>query len=117
MHQESLFTNSVIRALESRGYHTRWLQDGKTAVKFFAGNKPILHARVILVEDNLPNANALDILKHFKRDKNARRSKIFWLSSQLTGVETPLALGCFDYVNIPCNISAFMHRLHQALES
>jgi hypothetical protein len=45
-----------------------------------------------------------------------QRSKVVWLSTATTEVEKALCLGCFDYINIPCNISAFMYRLRHILE-
>jgi diguanylate cyclase (GGDEF)-like protein len=116
LHQESLFATSILRAMETRGYHTQWFQDVKTASEVFTGNNPI-HSRVILVEDNLPDGNGLDILKQFKRDKITQRSRVIWLSNNLSEVEKAKNLGCFDYINMPCNVSAFMNRLRQALES
>ncbi|MBW4672162.1 MAG: response regulator [Cyanomargarita calcarea GSE-NOS-MK-12-04C] len=116
LHQDSFFATSILRAMETRGYHTQWFQDGKTALDALAVNNPI-HSRVILVEDNLPLRDGLDVLKQFKRDKITQRSRVVWLSSNLSEVEKAKSLGCFDYINLPCNVSAFMNRLRQALES
>jgi diguanylate cyclase (GGDEF)-like protein len=117
LHQDSPFAASIMDALETRGYHAHWLQDGKHAIELLAGNTPSLHGRVILLQENLPNKNGLEVLKHLKRDKIIQRSKILWLSTQLDEVEKALKLGCFDYINIPSKISTFMYRLRQILES
>lgn len=117
IHQDSPFANSIINALSTRGYHAHWLKDGKKALEFLSGNTPNMHSRVILLEDNLPLFNGVEILKHFQRDKITQRSKIIWLSQNLNEVEKALHLGCFDYVNIPCKISAFMYHIRQALLS
>jgi diguanylate cyclase (GGDEF)-like protein len=116
LHQDSFFATSILRAMETRGYHTQWFQDGKTALEALAVNNPI-HSRVILVEDNLPLRDGLDVIKQFKRDKITQRSRVVWLSNNLSEVEKAKSLGCFDYINLPCNVSAFMNRLRQALES
>lgn len=117
IHQDSPFANSIMGALEMRGYHSYWLKDGKTALEVLAGNTPSLHGRVLLLEENLPLLNGLEIVKRFKRDKITQRSKVVWLSENLSQVENVLNLGCFDYINVPCKISAFMYRLRQVLLS
>ncbi len=114
IHQDSPFAAAIILALKTRGYHTRWLQDEKTTLEALFENNPV-QSRVILL--GLPPQQGLSILKNFKRDKITQRSRVVWLASQLSEVEQAMSLGCFDYINIPCNISAFMNRLRQALES
>jgi CheY-like chemotaxis protein len=63
------------------------------------------------LEDNFPNLNGIELLKHFKRDKITQRSKIVWLSSDASMVEKAMSMGCFDYINLPCSIPALIHRL------
>ncbi len=115
LYQDSQFATSIMAALSRRGYHAHWLKDGKTALDILTGNKPSLHAKAILVEENLPLLNGMEILKHFKREKITQRSKVIWLSEQLMEVEKAKNLGCVDYIDVPCNISAFMLRLRQVL--
>ncbi len=113
IHQDSPFATIILQALKTRGYHTRHLQDEKTALEALCGNNP-MQGRVILLAEL---SQSLEILKHFKRDKITQRSRVVWLASELSEVEQAMSLGCFDYINVPCNISAFMYRLRQALES
>ncbi len=117
VHQDSAFATSVMSALLTRGYHAHWLKDGKTALDILAGNKPSLHAKAILIESNLPLLEGIEVLKHFKREKITQRSKVIWLSEESIEVEKAKNLGCVDYINVPCNISAFMLRLRQVLGS
>ncbi|BAZ13823.1 response regulator receiver modulated diguanylate cyclase [Calothrix sp. NIES-4071] len=114
LHRDSEFAHKIMGALEIRGYHAHWLQDGQRALSL-AGNSPSLYGKVILLEDDLPNVNGLDLLKEFKRCKVMQRTKVLWLATQTHYVETALKLGCFDYINVPCNVSAFMHRLRHLL--
>ncbi|MGF1674657.1 MAG: response regulator [Rivularia sp. (in: cyanobacteria)] len=116
LHQDCTFANLVMEALLTRSYHVHWLKDGKTALEMLGEKSPSIHSGIILLEENLPGLNGLEILKHFKRDKVIQRSKIVWLSQTTNEVEKALCLGCFDYVNVPCNISAFMYRLRYFLE-
>jgi PleD family two-component response regulator len=116
LHQDSAFANSVMEALLTRSYEVRWLKDGKTALEALAEKSPLLHGEIILLEENLPGLNGLEILKHFKKDKIIQRSKVVWLSTATNQVEKALCLGCFDYINVPCNISAFMYRLRHCIE-
>ncbi len=114
LHRDSEFAHQIMGALQIRGYHAHWLQDGQRALSL-AGNSPSLYGKLILLEDNLPSVNGLDLLKEFKRSKVIQRTKVLWLATQTRYVETALNLGCFDYINVPCNVSAFMHRLRQCL--
>ncbi len=115
IHQDSPFAASILQALKTRGYHTRHLQDENTTLEALCGNNP-MQGRVILLGE-LPQQQGLSILKNFKRDKITQRSRVVWLAGELSEVEQAMILGCFDYINVPCNISAFMNRLRQALES
>jgi|GEM_PF-2253 len=115
IHQDSPFAASIILALKTRGYHTRHLQEEKTTLEALCGNNP-MQGRVILLGE-LPQQQRLSILKNLKRDKITQRSRVVWLAGELSEVEPAMSLGCFDYINVPCNISAFMNRLRQALES
>lgn len=117
LHQDSEFAASIMEALTTRGYHANWLQDGQTALKSLTGNNPSLYGRVILLEDNFCGFQGFDLLKHLKKDKVTQHSKILWLSTKSHEVENALNSGCFDYINLPCNISAFMHRLRRAMEN
>jgi diguanylate cyclase (GGDEF)-like protein len=119
LHQNSEFAMSIIQALSIRGYHAHWLQDIDNIFTILGGNSPSLYGKVILLEDNLSQICGLEILKSFKKDKITQHSKVFWLSNksinQSMELEQALNLGCFDYINLPCNISSFMQRINQAL--
>ncbi|MEA5596358.1 response regulator [Rivularia sp. UHCC 0363] len=116
LHQDSKFAHLIMEALLTRSYHVHWLKDGKTALKVLAEKSPSVHGGIILLEENLPGLDGLEILKHFKRDKVIQSSKVVWLSQTTGEVEKALCLGCFDYINVPCNISAFMYRLRHLWE-
>lgn len=114
LHHDSEFAHKIIGALEIRGYHSHWIQDGQRAISVMVNN-PSLYGKIILLEDNLPIVNGLNLLKEFKRSKVTQRTKLLWLATQSSDVEIALNLGCLDYINVPCNVSAFMHRLRQTL--
>ena len=116
LNQDSAFANSIMEALLTRSYHVHWLKDGNAALEALAKKSFSLHGEVILLEENLPGLNGLEILKHFKKDKIIHRSKVIWLSTATSEVEKALHWGCFDYINVPCNISAFMYRLRHFVE-
>ncbi|MEM9926034.1 MAG: response regulator [Cyanobacteria bacterium P01_D01_bin.50] len=116
LHQDCPFANSLVEALLTRSYHIHWLKDGKAALEVLGEKSPSLRGEVILLEENLPGLSGLEILKYFKQDKIIQRSKVVWLSTLASQVEKALCLGCFDYINVPCNISTFMYRLRHILE-
>jgi diguanylate cyclase (GGDEF)-like protein len=115
LHQDCAFANSIIEALLTRSYRVYWLKDGKQVLEVLEG-KSSLDGKVILLEENLPGLNGLEILKHFKQRQIIPKSKVIWLSTTTNEVEKALHLGCLDYVNVPCNISAFMYRLRHFVE-
>jgi response regulator of citrate/malate metabolism len=57
----------------------------------------------------------MELLKHFKREKITQCAKVIWLAEESNEVEKAKNLGCVDYIDVPCNISAFMLRLRQIL--
>ncbi|MBV6624993.1 MAG: response regulator [Rivularia sp. (in: Bacteria)] len=117
LHQDSEFASLIMDALITRSYHVHWLKDGKSALEVLAAKSSSLHGKVILLEENLPGLEGLEILKQFKDNKLIQSSKVIWLSTTTDKVEKALSLGCSDYINIPCNISAFMYRLRHFLET
>jgi diguanylate cyclase (GGDEF)-like protein len=115
LHQDSIFAKSLMDAVFTRGYHYRWLQEIDNVLETLAESNPSLHGKVILLDESFSKLGGLEILKQFKKDKVFQRSKVVWLSKQSSEVEEALSLGCCDYINIPCNLSAFMQRLNQIL--
>ncbi|AFZ01196.1 response regulator [Calothrix sp. PCC 6303] len=118
LHHDSGFATSIMKALSIRGYHACWLQDKDNIFRNLAGQNPTLYGKVILLEDNLSNASGLEVLESFKKYKITQRSKVFWLShkslNQTIELEQAMSLGCFEYINVPCNISSFMQQINQA---
>jgi diguanylate cyclase (GGDEF)-like protein len=115
LQQDSIFSQSLMKAIFTRGYHYRWLQEIDNVLEIVAGNNPSLYGKVILLDESFSKLGGLEILKQFKKDRIFQRSKVVWLSNQSSEVEAALSLGCCDYINIPCNLSAFMQRLNQIL--
>ncbi|AFY53546.1 diguanylate cyclase (GGDEF) domain-containing protein [Rivularia sp. PCC 7116] len=116
LHQNSEFASSIMDALLTRSYHVDWLKDGKSALEILAKTSSSLHGKVILLEENLPVFDGLEILKQLRANKVIQHSKVVWLSTTISQVEKALSWGCLDYINIPCNISSFMYRLRHLLE-
>ena len=116
IHHDCGFANSIMEALTTRSYHPHWFTDGKAALKLIAKKNPSMYGKIILVEDNLPDLSGLEVLKHLKRDKVIHKSKVIWLSNLKSEIDKALHLGCCDYINVPCNISAFMYRLRCLVE-
>lgn len=114
LYEKSDFANSIVSALITRGYHSYCLQDGDSALSFLAGKSPSLYGRIILLQDNLPGKDGLQILENFKKNTIIKTSKILWLSNEFKNVELAMKMGCFDYVNLPCKISAIMYQLRHA---
>lgn len=116
IYPKSDFAQAILRALETRGYHTRWLQSGKEALNQLKTKPPKLKAPVILLADHLPDFDYLRMLRELSTLR-LKQHRILLLLSQpnLKGqIQTEQV---FDYLLIPCNLSVIMQRLRQALES
>ncbi|HUY13675.1 MAG TPA: response regulator [Terriglobia bacterium] len=109
----------LLNALQTRGYRARWLQDGKTALKMLGGERPILGARIILIEVELPGMDGLSLLKHLASSGSLKESKVIMLTSPAVGndAQAALQLGAFDQVVKPFNPPVVVQRIRRALES
>jgi diguanylate cyclase (GGDEF)-like protein len=114
VHPDSSVAQPLLYALETRGYHNHWLQDGETAIDLLAGNKPEMRSQIILIEKNLPGIDGLELLKQLTQEQVTRHSKLIMLSLSPSEAETASELGAFDYISDPYRLPVVMQRLRRA---
>ncbi|KAM3106633.1 response regulator [Phormidesmis sp. 146-33] len=117
VHSDQAFAKLILKALETRGYHTHWLQDGSDAVRAIAGSNPLLRPKVILLGSDLPNLSGEKVLQQLKRKKITRSARVILLPTHCSEAEKAIEMGAFDYVLMPCSLVGLMQRLRQALEA
>lgn len=105
--------------LESRGFRARWFQDGNAAHKLLGGQQPALHAKVILLDVDLPGLDGLSLLKRLAWDGTLRESRVIMLTAPTVTNEAQAALevGACDYLVKPFNLPVAIQRIRQALDS
>lgn len=116
-HQESPFAASLLHALETRGYQSHWLKDGKTAIECFSENAFDLQGSVIVLEENLPKQDGVQVLRRLARSKVTQQSRVILLLSDAKRAEKVMELGAFDYIVTPCELPVLMQHLRRALSS
>lgn len=117
VHPDSIFAASIVNALETRGYHYRWLQDGKTALDAIEGAGPKLRATAVLWAGDLPDIKILPFLKRWKKNKLARDTRLVLLLPNPTAqIDELLEIAAFDYVMTPCSSNVIMQCLYRSLE-
>jgi diguanylate cyclase (GGDEF)-like protein len=115
VYPEQEFAHALLSALDTRGYHTRWLKTGKEAIKCFKP-KRANNAAVILLSDSLPDLAWRDFVRRLGA-KQRNRLKIILLLNQADTIEQSQAAWLFDYLLVPCHPGIVMQRLRQALGS
>ena len=114
IHPENELAQPILWALETRGYHTRWLRFGQEAIAALSGESPSLKPRLILLSQDLSDIDGLNVLKQLGVNILQQSRTIFLLSNPDL-VEPAQGLGIFDYVLKPLNVTVLMQRLRQTL--
>ncbi|WP_416674894.1 response regulator [Egbenema bharatensis] len=109
---EDNFAQTLMRALDTRGYHTCWFKQGKDAIKRFRARRSPFQASAILLSDNLTDLSWRDLVKRLGT-KQRHQMRIILLLSQSDTVEKNQADLLFDYLLVPCPTSVVMQRLRQ----
>ena len=107
----------VMHALEARRYSVRWIRDGAEAAAALTGDKPLISARVVLMEVNLSTLDGLSVLRALAAAQALRRTRVVMLSQRTSDAETLQAfeLGAFDYVAKPFSVAVLAERVRRAL--
>lgn len=115
---DAMLVELLGHALQSRGYSSRVIRDGTSAMELLTGEKPALRGHVIVLDVGLPEHDGLAILRALARDGLTKSSRVIMLTARSLESEVlqALDLGAFDHVAKPFSVPVLMHRIRRALE-
>jgi diguanylate cyclase (GGDEF)-like protein len=115
VHPDSIFSDAVLSALETRGYSHRWLSSQEEAIAELLEATPRLLPQVIVMAGNLPNFQGLDVLKALSKNKITQMVKVMAIVADSKEAEKALRLGADDYIMTPCSPAVLIQQLNQVL--
>lgn len=109
----------LVSALQTRGYRTQRLTDGRAALDRLGGRAPELSPRLILLDIDLPGLNGLAVLRALRNDGTLRRSRVVVLTAHTAEQEIveALELGAEDHVAKPFSLAVLLERIRRVLRS
>jgi len=115
---DEVLAELVVHLLETKGYSTKWFEDGEAAIEVLGGPNPKIRAGVILLDVDMPGLNGLDVLRHLVADGVLDRSKVIMLTARSVEAETVMALdlGASDHVSKPFSPAVLMQRIKRVLK-
>ncbi|MGH2840198.1 MAG: response regulator [Solirubrobacteraceae bacterium] len=114
---DEVIADLLLHSLHTRGYSTRWLTQGDTAVAALTGATAELKGRVVLLDVDLPGLDGVSVLRRLAADAVLRRTRVIMLTARSAEDEVlrALELGAADHVSKPFSIPILMHKLRRAL--
>jgi diguanylate cyclase (GGDEF)-like protein len=104
-------------SMESRNMRVATFTDGAVAAQALAGAVPEVHARIILLDVDLPSLNGLDVLRRLSSAKVTSGTSVIMLTAR-TGERDVLAaleLGAIDHIAKPFSVPVLMHKVRTVL--
>jgi diguanylate cyclase (GGDEF)-like protein len=107
----------LLHALETRGYTSKWIADGREAAEALTGSRPALRARLILLDVDLPGMDGHAVLRRLSRDRVLERTRVIVLTVRAHEAEVVQALeeGAFDHVSKPFSVPILLQRIRKAM--
>ncbi|HET7460694.1 MAG TPA: response regulator [Longimicrobium sp.] len=107
----------LLHALETRGYSSRWIADGREAAEALTGSRPPLRARLVLLDVDLPGMDGHAVLRRLARDRVLERTRVIVLTVRAHEAEVVQALeeGAFDHVSKPFSVPILLQRIRRAM--
>jgi diguanylate cyclase (GGDEF)-like protein len=115
---DEILADTLLETLTTEGWSVRVLSDGRTAVGSLAASPPILDARLVLLDWDLPHLDGLTVLRRM-RDRGAlARTKVVMLTAHAeeSDVLSALALGASDHVAKPFSVAVLCEKIRQLLD-
>ena len=106
----------LIDSLETRGYRTRWIDDGQEAVAALAGASPEVSPALVVLDVDLPGLDGLSVLRRLARDHVLSGTRVIMLTARSGEAEVleALELGACDHVAKPFSLPVLMQRIRRA---
>ncbi len=107
----------VVASLESLEYSVRWFSDGHEALAHLCGSNPALRARVLLLDQDLPDITGLEILEKLSQNGVIKSSKVITVSGRMSEdqVVAGFELGSVDHITKPFILPVLIRRIEKAL--
>jgi len=109
----------LLHALDTRGYRSRWIEDGGEAAEQLTGSRPKLRARVVLMDVDLPGMDGHALLRTLARERVLERTRVIVLTVRSHEAEVVQALdeGAFDHVAKPFSVPILLQRVRRAMRA
>jgi len=109
----------LLHALETRGWRSVWIDDGREAAQQLGGSRPRLRARVILLDVDLPGMDGHALLRTLARERVLERTRVIVLTARAHEAEVVQALeeGAFDHVAKPFSVPILLQRIRRAMRA
>jgi DNA-binding response OmpR family regulator/HPt (histidine-containing phosphotransfer) domain-containing protein len=114
---DEVLARLILHALETRGYRTRWIDDGERATRELGGERPPLRADLVLLDWDLPGRDGLTVLRLLGADGVLQRTKVVMLTLRASERESlaSLELGATDHIAKPFSLPVLMQRIRRVL--
>jgi CheY-like chemotaxis protein len=114
---DAALASLLLHALETRGYHAEWYQDGEAAAHALAGPASRVQAQVVLLDVGLPGLDGFDVLRRLVDGGVTQRTRVIMLTAHAAENEVlaALELGAFDHVAKPFSTPVLLQRIRRAM--
>jgi diguanylate cyclase (GGDEF)-like protein len=114
---DEVLAELLLHALQTRGYRTRWIDDGDEAARLLAGPRPELRAELVLLDWDLPGRDGLTVLRGLASDGGLTHTKVVMLTFRASEREilSTLEIGAVDHVPKPFSVPVLMQRVRRLL--
>jgi diguanylate cyclase (GGDEF)-like protein len=114
---DEVLAELLLHALQTRGYRTRWIEDGDEAARLLAGPRPALRAELVLLDWDLPGRDGLTVLRGLAADGGLVHAKVVMLTFRASEREilATLEIGAVDHVAKPFSVPVLMQRVRRLL--
>jgi diguanylate cyclase (GGDEF)-like protein len=116
---DAALTELLLAALRSAGHSALAIADGVEARRLLTGAPPLLRARALVLDVDLPGLDGLALLRVLGREGVLRRSRALMLTARAGEADTltALELGAADHVAKPFSVPVLMQRIERALDA
>jgi diguanylate cyclase (GGDEF)-like protein len=107
----------LLRMLLNQGYRSCRFRDGEEAFGKLSGPVPELHAKVVVLEVDLPGLDGIAVLRRLLHDSGPQRTRVIMLTHRCgeEEVDAMFELGAFDHVTKPFSARILLQRIRRAL--
>jgi diguanylate cyclase (GGDEF)-like protein len=108
----------LTESLTEQGWSVRVLEDGSTAAGALASDPPLVHARLVLLDWDLPHIDGLGVLERLRERGVLGSSRVIMLTAhdEEADVVRALELGAADHVAKPFSLPILIQKVRHVLD-